>query len=584
MRYQRAYLVMRFLVFLFCLISCSNPLPVKNEVIVHVMGDPEMLNPCNSVDATTSYLTMCLFQKLIEGDFREPHGLVPVLAESRPVIDRTPEGKMKITFSLRKEAKWDNGTPVTARDVEFSIKTVLNPLVNNRHAKPSFSFINDFVFYPDDERKFSVVSNEAYFLAEATFTDIFILPEYMYDPKGLLRPFTVSQLSRGQDSQKSNPSIKEFADDFNSEKRMRDPAFISGSGPYRFSEWETNERVTFTKKENWWGDTLRHVNCFFEAYPAKLIFQTIKDQTTALVALKAGSLDVMQSIKSKDFAELPKSEKFVQNFNTHTPMEFSYVYVGVNVKRPLLTDKLTRQALAHIVNVDEIIKIVKYGEAERTIGPIHPSKKKAYGSSIPHYEYDLEKAKVLLERAGWKNTNGDATLDKVINGKREEFVLDFLVNAGNDERKSIALMIREQAKKIGITLNVLVIDWAVFLEKCNSHQFDLIVGKWLSSPYPDDLKQIFHSVSSKGGSNYSGFSNAAADALMDSIRIEIDENNLHRMYLRCQQILHDEVPMIFLYSPTEHIAIHKKFGNAYPSVMRPGYWLPGFRLTEGSPE
>ena len=187
-----------------CFLSCTNTLPVKNEVTVQVLADPEMLNPGNTVDATTGYLTSY-------------------------------------------------------------------PLVNNPHAKPYFVFMTDFIFYPEDNLKFTIVSNDAYFLAEATLTDIFILPEYVYDPKGLMRQFTVKQISDKSDSLKSVPAIKEFADDFNSEKRMRDPAFISGSGAYKFTEWKTNERLTLTKKENWWGDALRDVSCMFEAYPEKLI-------------------------------------------------------------------------------------------------------------------------------------------------------------------------------------------------------------------------------------------------------------------------------------------------------------------------
>lgn len=569
--------------FICFIISCTNTLPVKNEVIVHALADPEMLNPCNSIDATSGYINSYIFQRLIDPDYKNASEFVPVLAEKRPVIEKTPDGKMTLTFRIRQNATWDNGTPITANDIAFSIKTILNPLVNNPHAKPLFAFMNDFVFYPEDDRKFTVVSNEMYFLAEATFADVHVLPEYLYDPKGLMKNFTVKMISEKNDSLKSDPLIKEFADDFNSEKRMRDPNFVGGSGAYKFTEWKTNERVILTKKENWWGDSFQNENCYFEAFPEKLIFQTIKDQTSALVALKAGNVDVMHGIKSKDYAELPKSEKFVNNFNGHTPMEYSYVYIGLNVKSPLIADKLTRQALALVTPAEEIIRTVKYGEAERVIGPIHPTKKKAYNSSIQPYKYDLEKAKQLLETAGWKNTNGDETLDRTINGKRTEFVVDFIVNAGNDERKAIALMFKEEAKKIGILVNVLVLDWAIFLEKCGKHEFDILIGKWVSGPYPDDLKQTFHSDAAKdGGSNFSNFSNAEADSLMLAIRSEIDEEKRNSIYKRIQEILHEELPMIFLYSPTEHIAISKKFDNAYSSVIRPGYWPPGFKIKESS--
>ena len=570
------------LIFLF---ACSGPLPVKNEVVIHGLADPEMLNPVNFTDAQAAYITNHMFQKLIDADFRNPDQLIPVLAESRPLIEKTSEGKMLLTFRLRKEAKWDNGTLVTPQDVAFTLKTFKCPLVNNPNSKSYFDFMNDFKFYDDDPQKFTIECDTLYFLAEATFTDVTILPEYLYDPKGLMKKFSMKLIDEKSDSLKSVPQIKEFSDDFNSEKRMRDPNFIGGSGAYKFTEWKTNDYVTLTRKENWWGDALQKENCYFEAYPTKLTYKVISDMSTAIVSLKAGNLDVMGSIKSKDFNELPKSEKFAKNFNAYTPMEYSYVYIGLNTKSKIFKDKLTRQALAYVTDADNMIKTIKYGQAERVIGPIHPSKKKMYNAAIQPYDFNLDKAKELLTKAGWKNTNGDETLDKIIDGKRTEFVVDFIVNTGNDERKAVGIMLQAEAKKVGITINVLVIDWAVFLDRCRNHDFDIEIRKWIGGPTPDDLKQTFHSTAATGqGSNYCNFSNAEADSLCDAIRTEIDEEKRNKLYLRFQEILHEEVPMIFLYSPTERIAISKKFDNAYPSVMRPAFWVEGFQIKTTSPQ
>ncbi len=572
-----------FLLMLLLIQACTNNLPIRNEVIINELTDPGTLNPINIADATSGYVTSHIFQKLIDVDFRNPDQFVPVLAENRPKIEKTQDGKMSLTFTIRKEAKWDNNNPITAKDVEFSIKTIKNPLVNNPNAKPYFAFITDFIFYPDDIRKFTVVSNEIYFLAEASFSDISVLPEYLYDPKGLMKNFTVKMLSEKADSLKANEAIKEFADDFNSEKRMRDPQFINGSGAYKFTEWKTNERIVLTKKENWWGDALNKENCFFEAYPDKLIFQIIKDQSTALVSLKGGNIDVMRTIKSKNFHELPQSEKFTSNFNAYTPMMYAYQYIGINVKKPLLSDKLTRQAIAHLLDIKKMIETLKYGQAQQVIGPVHPSKIKDYNASIPLYEYNLEKAKELLAKAGWKNTNGDETIDKRIDGKHTEFVIDFLTNSENEERKSIGLILQAEAKKAGIKINIITNDFGVALGKYKKHEFDLMVISSITGPTPDDFKQYFHSESAIGeGDNYCNFANPEADAIIDSIRIELSEDKRSVMYKRIQEILHEEVPAIFLWAPTERIAISKKFENAYPSVLRPGYWAQGFRLKSGN--
>ena len=586
---KKKLLEMLFFSTLLIFLSCTNNLPVENKVIVHLSSDPSMLNPVNFTDASSGYITIHMFQHLIDRDFRNPEQFIPVLAESRPHIEKTPDGKMLITYKIRKEARWDNGSPITAKDAEFSLKTIKCPLVNNPQAKPYFEFIIDFKFYEDDPLKFTIVSNQVYILTEAASADYSILPEYIYDPQRLMRNFTVKQIAEKGDSLISNLQLKEFADDFNSEKRMRDPNAISGSGPYKFTEWKKNETITLIKKDNWWGDALVKLddslkeNCYFEAFPKKIIYQVIKDPATALVSLKAGNIDVMRAIKSKDFYELSQSEKFMQSFNAYKPIIYGYTYIGINTKNPLLSDKATRQALAHIVDVNKMVKTIKYGLAERVIGPVHPSKKKVYNSRIIPYDFNPEKAKVLLEKAGWRNTNNDATLDKQINGKHTEFIISFCFNADNEERKSIGLMLQQEAAKVGIKINLISSDLIVVSSKYKKHEFDLMTNGTISFPGPDDFKQNFHSESAiDQGANYFNFSNTEADVLIDSIRIELNENKRVGMYNRFQEILHEEVPLIFLWAPTERIAISKKFENAYPSTLRPGFWEQGFKTIASS--
>ena len=106
----------------------------------------------------------------------------------------------------------------------------------------------------------------------------------------------------------------------------------------------------------------------------------------------------------------------------------------------------------------------------------------------------------------------------------------------------------------------------------------MMIGKWISGPGPDDLKQCFHSASANGtGTNYMCYSNTQLDSIIHSIRYEIDEEKRKKLYDKAQEIIHEDVPMIFLYIPTNKIAISKQFENAYPSLIQPGYWAQGFK-------
>ncbi|HEY6159580.1 MAG TPA: ABC transporter substrate-binding protein [Bacteroidia bacterium] len=560
--------------------SCSSYVPNNTEVRIHSLSDPDMLNPINYQSADAGYITNILFPALLNIDFADSNKVIPVLAESRPKLEKTNDGHLKISFVIRKEAVWDNGTPVTARDVEFTLKVIKNPKVKNEQNKPYYEFIEDIQIDPSDPKKFTLLCNEVYMLAETSAGDYGLLPEYVYDPKGLMRSFTLPQLNKEKDKLSSDPKINEFANDFNSEKRMREKDYISGCGAYKMVEWTTGQRIVLEKKKDWWGDALKGVNCYFEAYPKKLIYQTINDQTTAIVSLKAGNLDVMYSIKPKDFVDLKASDKIKSTFNLHTPPFLSYYYFGINTKNKKFEDKKTRQALAHLVDIPKMIHTLMYDLATQVTGFIHPSNTRDYEKSIQPYDFDIEKAKALLTEAGWKDSNGDGTLDKMIDGVLTDFTIKFSVNAGNDVRKQAALMFQEEARKVGIKVDVIQQDWSVYLQNQKNHDFEMYFGGWVASPTPNDPKQIYHTESYNGGSNYVGFGNPESDAVIDSLRKELDENKRSAYYKKLQLILHDECSYIYLWAPTERMAINKKFTNAEPSVMRPGFWPCAFQTAK----
>ncbi|MBL1180805.1 MAG: ABC transporter substrate-binding protein [Bacteroidetes bacterium] len=548
-------------------------------VIVHELSDAQMLNPVNYSDAAAGYIITNIYQNLLGIDFKTLE-LVPILAESRPEITTSPDSQLFITYRIREQARWDDGSPITAKDIEFSLKVIKNPRVDNLNNKPYFEFITDMKFYDDDPKKFTFVCKGVYILSEVMSGDIPALPEAIYDPKGIMKQFTIRQLSELQSDLAENERIIEFANDFNSEKYQRDKAFIQGSGAYLLEEWATGQKIVLKRKDNWWGDELKGTNVYFDANAPKIIYQTINDQTTALVALKAGNIDVMRGIKPKDFSELPKSSKYSENFNSHTPAQLAYTYLGINVRNPKLNDKKTRQALAHIVDVDKIINVVNYGYGEKAAGPVHPSKKDEYNPNLKPYEYNIDKAKQLLTESGWTDSDGDGILDKSIDGKKVPFTIELIYNSGNDVRKAICLLFQEEARKAGIKVDVITQEWSIFLDKTKQHEFEMYIGAWINTPIPSDHKQIFHTSSYNGGSNYTGFGNEITDALIDSIRVTLDPEKRRDMNFRFQSILHDECSYIFLYYPQERLAIHKRFENAQPSLMRPGYKEAAFTLKE----
>ncbi|MGP8217690.1 MAG: ABC transporter substrate-binding protein [Bacteroidia bacterium] len=557
--------------------SCSTYKPKSSEVVSWQLSDPSRLNPVLAYDNVSIDIDNNIFQPLLNFDYKTLK-LVPVLADSLPDVKIAPDGQMLITFEIRKEAKWDNGSPVTAKDALFTLKTIKIPLINDEALRPYYDMVNDIITYAGNPGKFTIVYGAKYASAvTATGTDTYILPEYVYDSAKYLENFTFKQIC-SDTGIASEPKVIAFAKEFNSVKYSREPGYVSGSGAYKFVEWTTGQRIVLKKKDNWWGDVLVSNNCFFEAYPSTLVYQTINDMTSALVSLKAGNIDAINYIKPPDFSDLSKSEKFAANFNLYNIVKFGYTYIGLNMTNPKFSDLNARKAIAHLIDVPRIINDVYYGYAKQVIGPVSPMDSLDYYNSIMPYIFNIDTAKALLAAAGWKDSDGDGILDKVIDGKKTDFTIDFLSNSGNEQRKRVGLIFKEEARKAGISVNVIQQDNNIYMENLKTHHFEMYMYGWVLQPGPQDYKPIFYTTSALNkGSNFTCFGDAESDALIDSIRMELDPVKSSQMIKRLQSIMHEQCGYIFLFAPEALIAINKKFSNAYPSPDIPCYWEAGFK-------
>ena len=420
-----------------------------------------------------------------------------------------------------------------------------------------------------------MVYTNAYHIAESTFTDLYIIPQSVYDPENILKDYTIKELTLNKTQYEDDAEMIKFGNWYNSATFQRE--VVVGSGPYRLDEWQTDQRVTLSLKEDWWGHQVKNANHWFEAYPKTITIETINDLTTAVTALKGERLDIMNGIPNQQFVQELTAEgsSFLEKFNSFTPPLFSYDYMGFNLRLEKFQDVNTRKALAHVMNIEQLIETYFYGLGERVSSFTHPSITKRINKDIVPYEYNLQKAKDLLKAGGWEDSNGDGVLDKEINGERQDFNIKLNYNNGNTRRETACLIFQEEANKVGIKVNIEPLDWGVFLDKLKKHDFELYVGGWISSPLESDPKQIWHTASATGGSNYTNFGDAKSDAVIEAIQKEIDADKRAELYKELHMIIHERVPYIFLTAQKERIAIAKKFSNGYGSGIRPGFWAPG---------
>lgn len=546
----------------------------KGVVVYRESADPDMLNPINSSSANATVINDLIFGGMQSMD-PKTFELTNVLLKNDAVLEEVTEGEfaggMKISFEIKDDATWDNGTPVTADDYVFTIKAIINPKTNCEHLKGYYSWLGDIVVDSSNNRKVTVFCKEKYFKI-TEFALYRCLPEYVYDPQKIMRKFTVRDLMANNEKLKGDADIIAFAEGFNSEKHQRDSAGISGFGAYRFEKWTTGQEIVLKRKENWWGDKYASQRDFW-AFPEKIVFKIIPDNNTAFTALKDDKLSAYEAIDAKRFKELEENELFANKFNLNKIDRLSYSYLGFNMRKDKLKDVRVRKAIAHAIDREQINKTLNNGESTLATTFVHPVQTKYVNTDIKQIPYDVEKAKGLLAEAGWKDTDGDGFIDK---GK-QKFTLDIKMPSGSDVAKQQALMYKEQLKKVGIDVNIVEREWTVYLQEMDKFDFEMNMGGWTIPARISDPYQLWHTKSAvNGGSNYSNFGNAESDKLIEELRGTLDDNKRVELYKKFQQMLADEQPVVYMFYPKNRMAISKKF-EVEPIMINPGFSLSEFK-------
>jgi peptide/nickel transport system substrate-binding protein len=276
------------------LVSCKPAPDQTFEVKVRLPEDPETLNPVNYTNVYGLQIIHLLFQTLLRTEDLDGQ-LRPLLASGLPVIVHK-DSLTYLTYQIRKEAVWDNGTPVTAQDVDFSMKVIKCPLVNNEKLQMQYEAVQDVIPSSSNPKEVTFVCSRFAPNLDRLTGDLFIVPAYLFDPKGLLSPFSLSNLITYADSLTRHTNIISFAEWFNTGKFSRDETTLRGSGGYQLSDWKTGRQVVVQRKSQWWAERLSNKPEYLTANPARINFQVIPENMTAVLSLKSGALDVYGNV------------------------------------------------------------------------------------------------------------------------------------------------------------------------------------------------------------------------------------------------------------------------------------------------
>lgn len=579
---KKAPSLLLFVITLFFFVSfsaCTNDPADKKDVkeeaapkIVRsrLRAEPKQISPILTTKSHELQVANHVFPTLL--NFHpETYELSPVLVKSRPekkLLNEGPyKGGVSYTYEILDEAVWDNGKPVLASDYLFSMKALFNPNVKANAYQGVLNPLKEVTLDPTNPKRFTVILDQA-FRSESS-SGFYLYPEHAYDPEGIMKNFELKDLTDAAQSKKlaADPEIIKFAEFFNKQGAIG--TVIESCGPYKVAEWETGVHLILEKKKDWWGDKITDKYPLLKTYPNEIIFKSIPDDMATITAMKAGQIDVTARMNPSMFLEFKESESG-KAFDFLTPNFPFFSYMGLNSKRPHLADKRVRRALAHLTDVDEIIKTVQKGMAVRYAVPF-PTNADYMDKTLQPIPFDVEKAKALLAEAGWKDSDGDGIVDKVINGKKTPLVVNILI-VDSEVSKNNTAIIKGDAIKAGVSVEPKIVTRGQLFEGLAARDFDAFT---LASSFDLDLYdpfQLWHTSSDNpSGGNRSGFGNAESDAVIEELRKTDDDNRRKELYIKLQRMIYDEQTWICLYAPQDKMILNNKFKNTKTTLRTPGY-------------
>jgi len=495
--------------------GCAREPEIKkpNTITVGFLADAKRLLPLLASDSASGEISSHIFNGLTKYDKN-----INITGDLAKSWDISPDG-LRITFHLRKGVKWHDGVEFTADDVLFTYKTVINPEVPTPYSS-NYGPVEKVEAL--DRYTVRVVYKEPYAPAIESW-GMGIIPKHILEGK-----------------------------DVTEEKYNRNPI---GTGPYKMKEWITGQKII-----------LEACDGYFEGKPKidKFIARIIPDMATMFLELKFGGIDFMGLTPPQ--VKLQADSKFFNKyFQKFRYPAFGYTYLGYNLLDEKFADRRIRKALTYAINKEDIIKGVLLGFGTPCTGPF-PPESWAYNPAVKDLEYNPEKAKELLSKAGWKM--GENGLLKK-NGRPFSFTV--LINQGNEARLKTAQIIKESLKKIGIDMKIRVLEWQAMLhEFIDKKRFEAVIMGWALSRDPD-LYDIWHSSKTKEGEfNFISFKNDEVDRLLLQGRRIFDIEKRKKIYHRIHEVLAEEQPYTFLYVPDALPVLHKRFKGVEKAPL--GIW------------
>ena len=528
------------------------------DVVVSTIGEgPKTFNPWNSKDNTSSAASEIMFDSLVTTDAYTGE-VIPKMAKS---IKTLPDKKTYL-IELRKGLKWSDGKEITADDVEYTWNTIIFGGYGNTSTRDAM-YINGELPTVSKIDKYTVK-----FVTPKPFSPFLRQISVPIAPKHILKKIT-DKGPRAFDSFWSS-SVK--------------PEELVTSGAFRLKEYVPAQRIVYERNPDYYkidekGQKLPYID--------KYIMLIVGDLNNELLKFKSKELDVV-GLRGTNVSVFKEQEKHSDYKIFNLGPNTGTMYLGINlndrknqngkyyvnpIKQKWFNDLNFRKAVDYAVDRENIVFNIASGVGAPLFTPeplssIYLNEKVAKG-----HPQDMKKAAELLSESGFTKDKNGTLKDK--DGNKVEF--DLYTNAGNTERESIGVMIKQDLEDLGMSVNFKPIEFNTLVNKLtNTKDWDMVILGFTGSPLePYGGKNVWYSNGTLHLFNMRSDGESAKllpwekrlDEIFDAAALELDFNKRKTLYEEYQQLIYDQKPLIYLYSPLLIYAVRKKFGNLHPTEI-----------------
>ena len=305
-------------------------------------------------------------------------------------------------------------------------------------------------------------------------------------------------------------------------------SFPIGTGPYRFVRYVVDEQVELSAFEGYWDGLPQN---------AGLVLRIIPDDTMRGLELRKGSADLTVNDVSPDIAYQLQKDGL-----TITQSEgVDYTYIGLNMRDAVLKDKRVRHAIGYAIDRQAIVDYLRRGLAKLAVGVLSPTAW-AFEPDVHQFNYDLSRAKRLLDEAGYRDPDGDGPLPRLR--------LSLLTSTDEFYRLQ-ATVIQQNLRLAGIDLDVRSFEFATFYADVLSGNVQMYTLQWVGVTDPDMLRRVFHSEQVPPiGFNRIYYRNPEVDRLIDLATRALRDEDRRKYYSEVQKAVAQDAPYISLWHKT----------------------------------